>query len=618
MRNPSTVFVPRQWIRSLAFLAPLLSVVILVAVVAEEASAQKPGAIKQPPAVNHQKAIITGGNQIYEIFIEDDPASGSCGTWTATTGPLHPAGGGQNILYGQGFPSTSNTSLRSYTSGIDYSTGTSSGSCVGLCGAVAPVTQAIRKGLTIVGYRLTWSFVDGVSSLELIQEVVVEGPVNGTQTVNNTVIRETHIVRNLGPGDLSFGLRKQWDWQIGADDGPWFGEDCGTPEIACDRSMNLTADGTLDGFYPAAYVINEDPATAGCPPGVTPGSSGCGGNPLYLVAGTVASPSSLNPPPDAPEVLQFNSWPSLFGTCWQPGLVDNATCGGGDTAAAYFYGLTSATAESLDPGEEKSFTQYVAAGVNSCPTTVDPERCPDGTPIIAVHTGQDANGDGFDDQWMVREQAATSFVPAPIRQPFPGWRGSQNPANTGPFNTGKPEPILGDGQWITTASGSVVDATYQLTFTIDCQHPVLSAETGVDDRYDLFLNGHLVDHFPLVIQAPYLSNSQGVNHPNANPIDGLIHPSTSSGGHNFRQIHPIIVDDPALFNLGGLNTLTVEVDDTGDVVTGLLFTGGPGTSLLSGATVRCCPPARDPASIPRLFRDGFESGDTSAWSSATP
>ncbi len=93
MRNPSTVFVPRQWIRSLAFLAPLLSVVILVAVVAEEASAQKPGAIKQPPAVNHQKAIITGGNQIYEIFIEDDPASGSCGTWTATTGPLHPAGG---------------------------------------------------------------------------------------------------------------------------------------------------------------------------------------------------------------------------------------------------------------------------------------------------------------------------------------------------------------------------------------------------------------------------------------------------------------------------------------------------------------------------------------------
>ena len=56
---------------------------------------------------------------------------------------------------------------------------------------------------------------------ELVQEVVVEGPVDGTETVDNTVIRETHTVKNLGPGSLDFGLRKQWDWNTAGDDGPW-------------------------------------------------------------------------------------------------------------------------------------------------------------------------------------------------------------------------------------------------------------------------------------------------------------------------------------------------------------------------------------------------------------
>ena len=33
------------------------------------------------------------------------------------------------------------------------------------------------------------------------------------ENLDNTVIRETHVVTNLGPGTLSFGLRKLWDWQ---------------------------------------------------------------------------------------------------------------------------------------------------------------------------------------------------------------------------------------------------------------------------------------------------------------------------------------------------------------------------------------------------------------------
>src|SRR5207247_2736479 len=45
------------------------------------------------------------------------------GAYTVTTGPLHPITGGlgmQNVLFGGGIPGTSYTSIRSYSSGADY------------------------------------------------------------------------------------------------------------------------------------------------------------------------------------------------------------------------------------------------------------------------------------------------------------------------------------------------------------------------------------------------------------------------------------------------------------------------------------------------------------------
>lgn len=312
-----------------------------------------------------EKAILTGGNQIYTIHVED--SGSTCGMWTATTGPMHPAGMGLNVLFGNGSPGTSNTTLRSYSSGTDYVTGSVGAGCSAICSSATPVVTPILNGATTVGYRFVWSFADGGgAAIQFEQEVVVEGPVDATATVNNSVVRETHTVRNLGPGSLTFGLRKQWDWQIGNDDGPYFGA-CITPTEACDTSMNLTPNGTLDGQYPNAYIMNEDPAVTSCPTGVTPVNGPCGGAPVYVVAGTVAPPSSLSPPPDAPELLQFNSWPNLIGTCWQPALSNNATCAAGDTALAYFYGLTPATGITLTPGQSRSFTEYISAGQNGCP-----------------------------------------------------------------------------------------------------------------------------------------------------------------------------------------------------------------------------------------------------------
>ena len=69
---------------------------------------------------------------------------------------------------------------------------------------------------------------------------------------------------------------------------------------------------------------------------------------------------------------------------------------------------------------------------------------------------------------------------------------------------------------------------------------------------------------------------------------------------NFREIHHLEVKDPTLFNPGGTNALDVFVHDAGGVVSGLLVTGGEGTSLLSGATVGCCVPLKHCASDPAL------------------
>ncbi len=330
-------------------------------------------------AGNSTRAIVSGGNGIYTLFV-DDSITGSCGTWTATTAGLHPAGIGLNVLFGTGTPGTSNTTLRSYTSGIDYITGAST-ICTAICTAAGdPTVTPIVNGATTVGFRLTWTFADGPNSIEFVQEVVVEGPVDGTETVDNTVIRETHFVTNNGPGSFDYGLRKLWDWQIGPDDGPWLG-DCNAPTAACDRSMNLTADGSLDGLYPQSYTVNDDPASATCPGGLVPNTpAGCGGVPLYILAGTVQPPAVLMPPPDAPETLQFNDWASLASVCWEPPLLDKALCGaigapGDDTAVAYFYGRTVATSETLAMGESKSYTQYVIAAQNSCPTILNPGAC---------------------------------------------------------------------------------------------------------------------------------------------------------------------------------------------------------------------------------------------------
>jgi len=333
-------------------------------------------------------ANLVGGNGVYRVLVSDGAQFWKCGTWAASTRELHPLGAGQPLLgsVNGGFPvDSSYTTLYSHFSQVSYVT---NGFCSPLCLAAGlPAIEPILNGATTVGYRLRWVIQDVVpgtdrfgSQIEFTQEVVVEGPVDGTETVDNSVIRETHIVKNLGPYRLRFGLRKLWDLLVEDDWGPWLG-DCESPTAACDRSVNLTKFGLLT--YPRNVLFNTAPREAACPGGVVPNATdGCGGRPPYVVAATVRPPTGLVPRPHPPEVLQFNSWETAA-TCWFPNTMkDDAECAADDancfppfdpncgTALSYYYGITRDTAHYLLPGGSRGFTQYLAATVDSCPQII--------------------------------------------------------------------------------------------------------------------------------------------------------------------------------------------------------------------------------------------------------
>lgn len=132
--------------------------------------------------------------------------------------------------------------------------------------------------------------------------------------------------------------------------------------------------------YPRNIVFNPSPEVAACSAGQPPNEpEGCGQPAPYLVSATVRPPSTLDPPPSAPDVLQFNAWNYAVGRWFSSGLNDDSECEPDDvtcfppfdencgTALAYYYGVTRQTAPLLLPGESRSFTQYLGAFTDSCP-----------------------------------------------------------------------------------------------------------------------------------------------------------------------------------------------------------------------------------------------------------
>jgi len=332
-------------------------------------------------------ANLHGGNGVYRVVVSDGQQSFKCGTWVAVTGALHPAGPGRDLIFSSNHTpiNTSYTTLHSYGTGRDYTT---TFVCTALCDyAGQPVIEPIEREGTTVGQRLSWTFEDGFpgqfpgpSVIRFVQEVLVEGPVDGTETSDNSVVRETHRVENLGPGLFRFGLRKFWDVNIDSDPAPWLG-DCRSPEAGCDRSLNLQPASFLPAFmlrnpvFPDSVILRANPPVAACPPPIAPNApAGCKGPDPWVVAATVRGSNDLDPAADPPDVLQFNLWNIQFGACFSADLLDGVECGSGalydDSSMAYMYGVTPQSAIRLGAGESRSFTQYLALDLDSCPDII--------------------------------------------------------------------------------------------------------------------------------------------------------------------------------------------------------------------------------------------------------
>lgn len=283
-------------------------------------------------------AVLTAGNDYYLVHIAD---SGNVGQYTATTGSAHPAGGGLNVIYGDGLPGTSFTTIRSYTSGTDYvqDDGKSSSFTVvplGPLGVVSP--------LGTTGFRTVYN-ITGRDQLTIIQDIKV----NGT-TFEDSTIELTTTVQNNATTAVRIGIRHLIDYQIGSDDGPIFqpvnvvlGDFVGC-DLRTEESQYL---------YPSfdAYVIEDND--------VNPNP------PTFNIFGSVNGPAGISQEPTGPDLLQFTCWPTSFGTAFSYTIdptrdvaTVNGTCqsgtGGGDSAVLYYFGATSASALLIAPGESKT------------------------------------------------------------------------------------------------------------------------------------------------------------------------------------------------------------------------------------------------------------------------
>ena len=322
------------------------------------------------------------GNDFYRVFVEDGAGADGEGTFTATTGPSHPRGGDQPILFGDDSPfdaATSYLTVRSYTTGTDYvqttSGPTSANRVVGLdeFASVAP--------LGATGYRTTYELPGGDRSPDLLtitSDISAEGA-----TFAGSAIRISATVSNSGPIPVALGIRYLLDVAPAGDDGP---------ALTLGASSGQLSEKTYRPAPEAVELIADGVAVH---------------LPLLVRTPTVAA-DQLHRVALA-DTLKFAYWPDAFGSAFDYASIgrDIASPGGlDDSALLYYFGSTEEGAIRLAPGE----TATVSISVSGA-----------GTQEICGNQADD-DGDGLADA------ADPDCAPQPTPTPSP------------PANDGSPTP----------------------------------------------------------------------------------------------------------------------------------------------------------------------------------
>jgi hypothetical protein len=342
----------------------------------------------------------TGGNDFYSVTVETSPGGFGIGVYKATTGPGHPITGAlgvQSALFSV-IPGTSYTTIRSYTTGADYTPRnnlTLLAPALTLDGFVLPGEEAVPLGdpASPAGFRTTWrpgTVAAAPDTLTIAQEVSVVG---STYSSSAAAIRTS--ITNDGASSVSLGIRYLWDIHIGGgDDGPTF--QAINPDGAV---LGNEADAASPTFERFESVDNNDPASC----------SGTGNTPVpfYAVSGSVTGPAPLAP--TSPTRLAYVSWANVSGLValgrpvipavnafdYTPTGLDAATCvvSADESGVAYWWGDTPENALIVAPGATVTVTAYLYAYL---PEATPPfTEGPSGDPTC--EDGEDNDGDGLVD-----------------------------------------------------------------------------------------------------------------------------------------------------------------------------------------------------------------------------
>jgi hypothetical protein len=274
------------------------------------------------------------GNGIFTVYV--NPAGGvGVGDYTITTGPQNLAGGGQNVLFGDGQPNTTYMEVAD-ANAADNPGGGRTVYVEG--GFVTKPDQvnldsypAVVVPVGTTGFKATWTI--GQPDLASISQLV---NVHGTTEANSRVEVTTTL---QGTAGASFDVQYLWDYQLGADDGPALQTDSAAGQFQ-PFSPLVTSEVTLSGAsVPSTYTVVDNDGNASPP--------------TFAIGATAGSgPVGVTPAPTAPNAVQYACWPQavladIDGYTTTPGFdiaTQASSCLGPDgNDSAVIYGMPTAT-----------------------------------------------------------------------------------------------------------------------------------------------------------------------------------------------------------------------------------------------------------------------------------
>ena len=313
------------------------------------------GVICSNPALG----ITTFSNGVYEVHVADG-TDFSIGSWNAFTGPAHPTGADNDLLFSEsgGFTSQSTnfSSLRVFdpAGNRDYTFGDR--------GAVDMDPLLVSSGPSsfgAVGNSMTWGI--SAEALTVTQDLVITGT-----TFSDSAIYHTVEVSNDGANPISIGWRNLYDWQVDdptTDDGPNNSIEDSTGGV----STTLVAPTTTEFVHvPDAgdlARVSVDPGEATYEPLLA-----IGFDPGFIPVLPVS----------VPDEYAYASWPFSVGTSFD--YVIGPSDVTSDSAGLSWFGRDAARAITIDPDSSVRFTQVIFG--------VEPDTGPPGgDPIPEPVTG---------------------------------------------------------------------------------------------------------------------------------------------------------------------------------------------------------------------------------------